>query len=268
MNAALGNLMRSRIGVRAQLSAPLARLAAERNPAARPLRRALAITLADRISTPERAWIDRIEARRGRLLADREATAGAFDPGTQGRDGLFSGGGGETTVGAAAEMMSLSRPWCTLLMRIVRELRPTSCVELGSGLGISGAYQAAALELNGAGRLVTMEGSEPMAAIARETFDSLGLGSIGLVVGPLATTLPEQVELAQPIDFAFVDAEHQAAATLEYFRTLLPGLAGGAVLVFDDVNWDEMKPAFAVIGRDERVATSLSVGRLGLVLIR
>jgi predicted O-methyltransferase YrrM len=267
VNAALGNLARSPAGVRAQLALPLARLATERDPATRPLRRALATTLAGRISPAERAWAERIEAQRERLGVDESDIGPAFDPGTEGQEGLLWGGG-RTTVAGAATMMSLSRPWCTLVMRIVRELAPSSALELGSGFGVSAAYQAAALRLNGAGRLTTMEGSDAMATRARETLDSLGLTEATLRVGPIADLLPEEVDRARPIDYAFVDAEHQAAATLEHFHTLLPGLAGGAVVAFDDVNWDEMRSAFAEIARHERVGTALAAGRLGLAVIR
>jgi predicted O-methyltransferase YrrM len=267
VNDALGTIVRSEFGVRAQLALPLARLGAMREPATRPLRRALATTLAGRLTAAEREWVDRIEARRGALGSHDEATDGPFDPGTVGREGGLSGGSG-TTVAGAATMMSLSRPWCTLLMRLVRELGPASCLELGSGFGISGAYQAAALDMNGSGKLTTMEGSESIAAHARETLDSLGLGATGMTVGPIGETLPAQVERSKPIDFAFVDAEHQAAATLEHFRTMVPALATGGVLVFDDVNWDEMRPAFDEISSHERVAVSVPAGRLGLILIR
>ena len=44
-------------------------------------------------------------------------------------------------------------------MRLVRELRPHSCLELGTGVGVSAGYQAAAMELNGVGRLLTLDGS-------------------------------------------------------------------------------------------------------------
>ncbi len=264
---ALGNLARSPAGVRAQLTVPLARLVAERDPASRPLRRALATTVAGHVPAAERDWIERIEVRRERLGADQSDIGPPFDPGAEGKKGLFSGGG-EATVAGAATMMSLSRPWCVLLMRLVRELRPSSVLELGSGFGVSAAYQAAALRMNGAGRLTTLEGSEPMAAHARGTLDSLGFEETRVRVGPIAETLPEEVERARPIDFAFVDAEHQASATLQHFRALLPGLASPALLVFDDVNWSEMTPAFAEIRRHPRVASSLTVGRLGLTVIR
>ena len=268
MNAALGNLLRSPAGVRAQLSVPLARVAATRAPAAAAVRRALATTVAGRAPAAERAWAERIEARRAALATDAAPSAGAFDPGTSGREGLFSGGG-EATVADAATMMSLRPQWCVLLMRIVRELRPASCLELGAGFGISAAYQAAALRLNREGRLTTLEGSEAMAAHARETLGSLGLEEeAGVLVGAIADILPAEVERARPVDFAFVDAEHQASATLESFHALLPGLADGAVLVFDDVRWDEMRAAFARIGDHERVAAAVSAGRLGLVLVR
>jgi predicted O-methyltransferase YrrM len=267
VNAALGNLLRSPAGVRAQLSVPLARLATARGPAASPVRRAVATTVAGRVPPAERAWAERIEARRRALAADAAPSAGAYDPGTSGSEGLFSGGG-ETTVASAATMMSLRPQWCLLLMRIVRELRPASCLELGAGFGVSAAYQAAALRLNGGGSLTTLEGSEAMAEHARKTFGSLGLEEARVRVGPIAATLPEEVERARPVDFAFVDAEHQASATLEAFHALLPGLAGGAVLVFDDVRWEEMRTAFGRIGAHERVASALAAGRLGLALMR
>jgi predicted O-methyltransferase YrrM len=46
---------------------------------------------------------------------------------------------------------SKSRNWALLLYHLLRRFRPTSCVELGTCLGLSGAYQAAALKSNGAG---------------------------------------------------------------------------------------------------------------------
>ena len=40
-----------------------------------------------------------------------------------------------------------------------------------------------------------------------------------------------------PFDFVFVDAEHQAEPTLAHFEAMLPHLASGAVIVFDDVGF-------------------------------
>ena len=53
-------------------------------------------------------------------------------------------------------------------MRIVRELSPRACLELGAGYGISAAYQGAALELNGSGTLTTMERIEALGEIVTQ----------------------------------------------------------------------------------------------------
>ena len=249
------------------MTTPLARLAATRDPAAVPLRRALRTTLFGQVPPAERRWIERIEARRRELLADRAPTGPAFDPGPTGPPGRFAMGNRETTVGVACEFMSLPPAWCVLLMRLVRELSPRSCLELGTGLGISAAYQAAALELNGSGTLTTLEGSAAWAKVADEGLSALGLGRATVRVGPIDERLAAELDGPEQLDLAFIDAEHQADATLDQFAAILPSLAPGAVVVVDDVDWPEMRRAQAVIGSDARVSTSVSVGRLGFSVI-
>jgi predicted O-methyltransferase YrrM len=267
VNATIDRLRGSELAVRARMAGPLARVTAGRSPSADALERALKTTLLGRIPAAERAWIERIEARRSELSADHSATGSVFDPGTEGPEGLFTNERPATTVAAGATMMSLSPPWCVFLMRLVRELGPVSCLELGAGFGISSSYQAAALELNGAGRLTSLEGAVEWAELAATTHGELGLERVEMRVGPIAETLGPEVERARPIDYAFIDAEHQAEATLQHFETLLPGLAGGAYVVFDDVNWAEMRAAHDEISRHERVSASVVVGRLGVTVV-
>ena len=53
-----------------------------------------------------------------------------------------------------------------LLYHLIRQFRPTRCLELGTSLGLSTAYIAAALTMaGGTGRLVTLEGG---AALTRQ----------------------------------------------------------------------------------------------------
>jgi predicted O-methyltransferase YrrM len=245
----------------------LARLAASRDHAAAALRRSVTATLVRRASPGERAWIERIEAKRVELLGDRELTGPSFDSGREGPKGRFSMGRRPTTVGIASEFMSLPAIWCLLLMRLVRELRPQSCLELGTAFGISTAYQAAALELNGRGALTTMEGSPEWAGLAERTLASLGLVDVDTRIGPIGETLPRELDRSGPFDFVYIDAEHQADATLDHFRVMLPGLSDGAVVVLDDVDWPEMKRAQRAIGLDPRVSTSVAVGRLGISVL-
>jgi predicted O-methyltransferase YrrM len=228
---------------RGLMAASLPRLAARRDPACRALFRALWTTAAGRIPEEERLWIGRVEARRAELAS---ADATPF-----------------------VRWMSIAPVWGRFLMRTVRELAPRSCLELGTGFGISAAYQAAALELNGAGTLTTVERDEGLGGVAEEGFARLGLQRRVELSHVLAdTSLRGVLEAIRPIDYAFLDADHTESATLAHFRTLLPHLRDGALVVLDDVNWsDGMRRAWKSIAANERVSTALRLRRMGIIVI-
>jgi predicted O-methyltransferase YrrM len=165
--------------------------------------------------------------------------------------------------------LSIPAPWGIFLLRLVRELLPRSCLELGSGLGISAAYMGAALELNGNGRLTTLDAAADWAGIAAEGFGALGLDErIELQIGPIEDTLPAALRGTAPVDLAFLDAEHTQEATRRHFEAVLPSLSDGAVLVFDDVDLSpEMRRAWKRIRRHRRVSVAVAVRRMGLAVI-
>jgi predicted O-methyltransferase YrrM len=236
------------------MAAALPRLVGNRTRAAEALSRALRRTALGRIPPEERDWAGRIEAWRRELAASANSRP---------TDDL-----GLVDLAAAVEWMSVPRVLGSFLMRLVRELAPRSCLELGTGFGFSGAYQGAALELNGGGRLVTVDVHEAWAGLAREGFSRLGLDRVEVRAGPAAEALESALTVAAPVDYAFVDADHQEAPTLEAFADLLPRLSPGALVVFDDLRYTpEMKRAWRSIRNHPRVSLALPVGRLGVVVI-
>ncbi|MGH7317340.1 MAG: O-methyltransferase [Candidatus Rokuibacteriota bacterium] len=162
--------------------------------------------------------------------------------------------------------MSLPPVWCLLLMRLVRTMRPRSCLELGTGFGISGAYQAAALELNGTGRLTTVEGAAEWAEIARRGFMELGLSRVEPVVGPIAEMLADA--RLGPFDHVLVDAEHTEEAMLAAFEMLLPDLSTNAVVVFDDIDFYEgSRRAWSRVKRHPNVSAAVGLRRFGIAIV-
>ena len=160
------------------------------------------------------------------------------------------------------------RFWAELMFKLVRILKPLSCIELGSCVGISAAYQGFGLKLNGKGHLTTLEGSPEVANIAKETVESLGLNNTSVVIGPFHETLKDVLESSKPVDFLFNDGHHDHDAVIEYFNTAIPYLADDAVVVFDDIDWSSgMKKAWQEIENDKRVVTSIDLGAIGIVLI-
>lgn len=206
------------------------------------------------VTDEERAWIQRIEAARDRTVTSTETVPDkAREP---------------RTVGAIARRASQAPETALVLMKLVRMWQPAFGVELGTCVGVSSAYQAAALALNGRGRLVTLEGYATLADAARENFASLGLDNVEVVVGKFKDTLGPVLERA-PVDYAFVDGHHDEAATERYFEMLLGAADEDALCVFDDINWSPgMQRAWRYIVGHDRVDWSTAHQRFGICRIR
>lgn len=232
------------------------------DPRAPALARATESIRGDGIEPAEVRWIERIERRRAEFAArpDRLVIEGSYPPLGRRRR--------EVRPRRLAHVASIHRPWATFLLRLVRELEPRSCIELGASIGISAAYQGAGLELNRAGRLVTIERIPAFATIARETLAGLGVGRVEVVTGGIDEVLEDVLAEAAPIDLAFLDAAKTRDGALLQFERLLPHLAPGAALVMDDIHWSrEMHGAWREIRSQERVAVSVDLWRLGACLL-
>lgn len=174
-------------------------------------------------------------------------------------------------LGAAWEVCRWSTippVWGRFLFRLVRELAPSSCVELGTGLGLSGIYQGAALMLNRHGHLTSFD-QDSAARIAERGFARLELADrITLEFGDIDRTLPELGASLAPVDYALLDAEHSTAATVRHFELLLPYLSDRAVLVFDDITQtEEMRQAWKTIISHPDIGFNLALRRYGVAFV-
>jgi predicted O-methyltransferase YrrM len=156
-----------------------------------------------------------------------------------------------------------------VLFKLVRESRPRLCLELGTNMGISAAYQASALRLNGDGELLTIEGSASRAELARRHLAGLGLTNVRVTTGRFDDVLPVILDESGPVDFAFIDGHHDEAATRRYFDLIVSAATPSALVVLDDISWsDGMKRAWGALHSDSRVALSVDLRVIGLCLLR
>lgn len=227
-----------------------------------------------RALTPEeQSWIDRIEHLRTQMnVSTKQITRtdyGAGNPDSNwAQEEMRAGIEVPDTLGHVSQVTSKPPFWCLLLFKLIRTMRAGSCLEMGTSVGISAAYQAAALKLNRHGSLVTLEGAASLADIARNNFQQLDLDTVEVVVGSFQTTLTDVLTNLQPVDYIFVDGHHDEQATRAYFEQILPYLADQALLVFDDITWSEgMKRAWNTLAKDQRVAVAVDLGPVGLCVI-
>lgn len=181
---------------------------------------------------------------------------------------MYQGETRTATVGDICRTASNPPRTALMLFKLIRGFRPRVCLEMGTSLGITAAYQAAALTLNGRGNLVTLEGAETVAGLARENLAGLGLTNVTVVVGRFQDTLDGVLQTHRPVDYAFVDGHHDERATVRYFRQLLPALAPKAVVAFDDIRWNAgMQQAWKTIVGDPSVALGIDLAAMGVCVV-
>jgi predicted O-methyltransferase YrrM len=235
---------------------------------------ALRATARAELSPAESDALRRVEGRRAELPFAMVETEMAFGlvPATAGAEAPAAPAPSpQERLGHAWEICRwtcIAPIWGGFLFRLLRQLAPASGLELGTGLGLSGAYQASALRLNGSGSLTTIDINDA-AQIARQGFDALELGRwIHSELADLDHDLDRIAAARAPLGYAFLDAEHSEAATTRHFLALLPHLADDAVLVFDDITQtDEMRRAWATVAAHPRVRAAIPLRRFGVAVI-
>lgn len=155
------------------------------------------------------------------------------------KEEMHEGVSKKISVSEVYKVASTPDKWGELIFNLIREFKPENCLELGTCLGVSAAYQISALRLNGKGRFITIEGSRELAQLADNNLKNLDCDNYTIHVGRFMEVLPNVLSINEPIDFAFIDGHHDKVATQEYYELLYPFLSEHAVVIFDDINWSE-----------------------------
>jgi predicted O-methyltransferase YrrM len=227
---------------------------ARRSPSAPAIANAVKRSRTGSWNSEEAVWISRIEDRRR-----------ALDEST---DSIPRGDGQFEVLGEVSRLSSMSPHLAALLFAVLRETHARSALELGTCVGVSAAYEAAALRLNEGEPLVTIDASAGRMEVARETFAGLGLVEVDARLGDFQQVLEALAAERRKFDYAFIDGNHREGPTIEYHQLFAERLAApGAIAVFDDIRWSKgMHRAWATVSRHPKVALAVDLGPLGLVV--
>lgn len=204
---------------------------------------------------------DSIESLRKKLLSDEQLI-----------QVLDLGAGSSNTSSNERKLKDIARwtlkpaKYAQLLFRLINYYQPKNTLELGTSLGITTAYLAAANKSRG---VYTLEGAPAIAAIAKQHFNQLYLTNIEQITGNFNDTLQPLLKRLQTVEFVFVDGNHRKEPTLQYFTWLLPHLTDNTIIVFDDIHWSaEMEAAWKEIIQHPSVTCSIDLFFVGIVLFR
>jgi predicted O-methyltransferase YrrM len=127
-----------------------------------------------------------------------------------------------------------------ILTTVVRLTQSEQCLELGTAYGMSALFILEALKTRGTDtHLTTLEGAEPQFSMSSELLINRYRNHVSCEFGWIQETLPRIVESLGRVDFLFHDAGHSKEDYIRDFYTVLPVLAPGAVVLIDDIHWED-----------------------------
>lgn len=161
---------------------------------------------------------------------------------------------------------AIPRKYGKLLARMIQFYSLETIVELGTSVGISGLYLTQPLCVK---KLVTVEGSAEIAALAKNNFAAFGLKQVELITGKFDDHLEDTINKNSKPDLVFIDGNHQYKPTIDYFNFYIDRISENGFIVFDDIYWsDEMEKAWKDICSSEKINVSMDLFRLGIVCKR
>ena len=146
-----------------------------------------------------------------------------------------------------------------------KEDRGLNIVELGTSLGVTTAYLAT---MNKGDKVLTFEGCNAVAEIAKENWKLMEINNIECRVGEVTeeSLRLAVVDLQGGLDVAFIDANHTYEGTKSYFNVLAEKVHEKTVIVVDDIHYNQaMEKAWMEICADERVTSTMDLYQMGMV---
>jgi predicted O-methyltransferase YrrM len=202
-----------------------------------------------------------IESRRKELLSDKR-TLEITDLGAGSRKGMIRSRSVKQLAASALKPPKLA----AILYRLAKTYKPSTIIELGTSLGITTSYFSKAVP---GARIISIEGSDKIAAIARENFKKLGCDNIELLTGNFDEVLPSILGTLRPVDLVYIDGNHRYHPTMNYFHQILQHSDENTIMVFDDIHWSkEMEEAWKDIRNHPSVKYTIDIFYLGFVFFR
>jgi len=153
-----------------------------------------------------------------------------------------------------------------LMFKLVNYFQPKNILEIGTSLGLTTSYIAAA---NSNANVVTLEGCPNTLAVAKSNFEKLRIKNVTTHLGNFDEILPPVLSKMQTLDLVFFDGNHRYEPTMNYFNLSLEKSNENSVFVFDDIHWSaEMTKAWEEIQNHKQVTVTIDLFSVGLVFFR
>lgn len=162
---------------------------------------------------------------------------------------------------------ALSSPsQCRIIFNIINHFRCQNILELGTSLGMSSSYMAAA---SISGNITTCEGNPHIADMAKNVHQQMGFHQVRVLTGPFEKTLEPLLKSTTVLDFVYIDGHHKEKPTLDYFEQILRKCHNDSIIVLDDIYWSpEMTSAWNLMCQHPKVTLSIDLYDMGVLFLK
>lgn len=170
----------------------------------------------------------------------------------------------ERTVPELAKNAGTTIKRAKLLYRITNYFKPKNILELGTSLGIA----THAMHLgNPDAKIITIEGCPNISEFTQGNFKNNQLEIPHVITGNFNDEIDKLK--SNTYNLIFFDGNHQKAATLNYFESLLETANNETVLIFDDIYWSKgMTEAWEAIKQHPKVTVTIDTFFWGFIFFR
>lgn len=170
------------------------------------------------------------------------------------------------TVSQIAKTAVQPTKYQRLLFRLIKKYEPKTIVELGTNLGLTTNYLAAALGEDAV--VYSLEGDVAILDYAKKHV-LIDVSRIKVRAGNFDTELPILLKELNKVDLIYIDGNHTYEATMRYFTMVTPYLSEDAILIFDDIYWSAgMTKAWEEIKSQQLSQTTVDIFKMGLVFVK
>ncbi|MEM8939103.1 MAG: class I SAM-dependent methyltransferase [Bacteroidota bacterium] len=164
------------------------------------------------------------------------------------------------TISLIARTSVSNKKFSSFLNLLITFLKVSSVLETGTSLGINALYLAHSVN-----SLVTIEGSEALASLARKNFKFCNKKNIRLVKANMYQALESEIIKNKP-DFIFLDADHRSTAVAFCINLILKHTPSVKCIVIHDIYWSrDMYEMWNQLIDDPRFTLSIDIFQAGLL---
>lgn len=175
-------------------------------------------------------------------------------------------GSRERKISDIVKYASVRPSYGALISRLASIVEGRTIIEMGTSLGIGTMYLSLGAPSS---RIVTIEGCDNTASIAKENFERRNLSNIESVTGNFDDVLEDVLKKSGEIGLVYIDGNHRSEALLRYIDQIYKYINEDTIIIVDDIHYSrDMEYGWNCLKESNSVVISIDVRQMGLLFFR